>query len=155
MTEHTHSPLTISSLAPFSWLQGAWRGEMDGVTIEEQWSGPLGDSLMGMFRYVEAGRVRFFELMSIEIASGDEQAIFRIKHFNPALKGWEEKDEAVEYVLVSLADGEAVFVRQGTVDRKWMVYRRRDDSLRVTFQKGAGETPEGEFVFTRVHESAV
>jgi len=152
MTAYTDSPLPISSLEGFSWLEGVWRGEMDAVTIEEQLSGPLGDSLMGMFRYVEAGQARFFELMTIEMAGEETQAIFRIKHFNPGLRGWEEKDEAVEYVLVSLADGEAVFVKRSDVDRNWMAYRRSGDELRVTFEKRQGETPEGEFVFTRVRE---
>ena len=156
MTEHADSPLPISALEGFSWLEGVWRGETDTITIEEQWSGPLGDSLMGMFRYVEAGQARFFELMTIEIGMerDEAQAVFRIKHFNPGLRGWEEKDEAVEYALVSPTDGEAVFVKRSDADRNWMVYRRTGDHLRVTFERGEGSAPEGEFAFIRVHESS-
>jgi len=150
MTQYGDSPLPISSLEGFSWLEGTWRGKMDTATIEEQWSGALGDSLMGMFRYVEDGRARFFELMTIEMAGEEAQAVFRIKHFNPSLRGWEEKDEAVAYALVSLADGEAVFVKQSDADRNWMAYRRKGDDLRVTFEGREGGALDGEFIFSRV-----
>jgi len=65
MTEYTDSPLTVSSLEGFSWFEGAWVGVNESVTVEEIWSGLVGDSLMGMFRYVDARQARFFELMTL------------------------------------------------------------------------------------------
>jgi len=83
----------------------------------------------------------------------EEQAILRIKHFNPGLQGWEEKDEAVEYVVVSIADGEAVFVKRSDADRNRMVYRQTGDDLWITIESGVSETPDGGFRFARVRES--
>lgn len=153
MHQFPRDPLRLSSLAQLSWLQGAWLGQTETVIVEERWSGLLGGSLMGMFRYIEEGQARFFELMTLEME--DEQAVLRIKHFHPGLVGWEEKDEAVEYVLVSLTAGEALFLRRKPANGNWMVYRRTNDELRVTFRSEPGGTPEGEFAFTRVKGDAL
>lgn len=150
MPGYADDPIPIFSLEGFSWFEGAWLGVTARVIVEEHWSGLVGDSLMGMFRYVEEGKARFFELMTLGLE--DEQAVLRIKHFNPGLLGWEEKDESVQYALVSLKEGEAVFVRRGESDRNWMVYRRRGDNLLVTMESGASDTPEGQFRFARVSE---
>ena len=70
MPRFAESPLEVSSLEGFSWFQGAWVGVAESVTVEEHWSGPAGGSLMGMFRYVEGGKARFFELMTLEMELG-------------------------------------------------------------------------------------
>jgi hypothetical protein len=149
---HPDNPAKITSLAALTWIQGAWRGQTATVIVEERWSGLLGNSMMGMFRYIEGEQTRFFEMMTLEMEG--EQAILRIKHFHPGLVGWEEKDEAVEYVLVSHTIGEAVFLRRNPGDGNWMVYRRSDDDLTVTFESGTGQKVEGEFAFTRQREDA-
>ena len=75
---------------------------------------------MGMFRWIKEDRVSFYELMVIEQA--EEGVMMRIKHFSPGLKGWEEKDRAVDFLLVQLDGTEAVFFQMGRQDQ-WLVYR--------------------------------
>ena len=151
MPRFAERPLEVSSLEGFSWFQGAWVGVAESVTVEEHWSGLAGDCLMDMFRYLEGEQVRFFELMTLGME--DRQAVLRIKHINPGLRGWEEKGDSVEYVLVSLTDGEAIFVRRRGSERNWMVYRRTGDDLCITIESGISDTPEGGFRFVRVCET--
>jgi hypothetical protein len=87
-----------ASLSDISWLAGHWRGEGMGGIIEEVWSAPLAGSMMGSFKFVEDGKVKFYELELI--IEENETLILRIKHFHANLKGWEEKDETVDFKLV-------------------------------------------------------
>jgi hypothetical protein len=129
-------------------MAGAWRGRRGADTVEEHWSGPEGESLMGMFRWLREGKARFFELLTIE-AEG-ECLVLRIKHFHPGLKGWEEKDQAVSFDLVQLGHQEAVFYERSEKKVQWMVYRRDGNALATYFEPEEREhKPEEEFVYQR------
>jgi hypothetical protein len=41
-----------AKIADLAWIQGRWVGEGLGGTVEEIWSPPIGDSMLGMFRLV-------------------------------------------------------------------------------------------------------
>jgi hypothetical protein len=76
-----------ATLADLQFIAGHGVGELDGGVIEEVWSAPRGDSMMGMFAFTKEGRARFYEFLLIErTASGP---VLRLKHFNPGLIGWE------------------------------------------------------------------
>jgi Domain of unknown function (DUF6265) len=106
----------IDSLA---WLAGRWLGTDGEDRLEETWNEPYGGMMLGMFRWHRGGTARFYELLSIE--PGEAGPVFRIKHFDPGLRGWEEKDDAVTLDLVAIAPEEAVFLKRG--EKRWMVYR--------------------------------
>ena len=38
------------------WLQGCWQSVRGEATIEEQWMGPLGGTMLGMFNLLEVAR---------------------------------------------------------------------------------------------------
>ena len=56
--------------------------------------------MMGMFRWVREEKPWFTE--HIPITQEPEGLIPRIKHFNPGLVGWEEKEESVKFCAVEL-----------------------------------------------------
>jgi hypothetical protein len=98
-----------ATLADVAFIAGTGTGSMGGGVIEEQWSAPAGDSMMGMFRYTKDGRAVFYEFLLIEqTATGP---VLRLKHFNPGLIGWEEKAEVFSYPLVELQPRRAAFER--------------------------------------------
>lgn len=67
------------SIADLGWLAGRWTGEFPGgMPMEEIWSAPAGESMMGMFRLMSGGRTSMYEFLLIE-ADGDEIAL-RFKH---------------------------------------------------------------------------
>lgn len=87
-----------AKLSDLEWLAGHWQGEAFGGITEELWSPPLGGSMMGSFKLVANNQVSFYELMSI--TEENNSLLMRIKHFDWELKGWEEKDETIDFKLV-------------------------------------------------------
>lgn len=138
--------VTISDL---SWLSGAWQGRVGDDQIEEHWSKPAAGTLMGMFRWMHDGQVRFYELLTIE--PQDDHLAMHIKHFDPGLIGWEEKDQVVTLVLVKVSEREAVFYRAGGEQPLWLFYRREAENSLIAFfeHDESGHDPEDEFRFTR------
>ena len=102
-----------------AWMVGRWVGEQDADRIEEWWSEAYAGMMLGMFRWHQGEKPRFYELLSMEPENG--HLVFRIKHFAPGMVGWEEKEDAVTFDLVALRDGEAVFLKRG--EERWMVYQ--------------------------------
>jgi hypothetical protein len=95
---------TISDVA---WLAGHWVGPALGGEAEEIWSAPKAGSMMGMYRLVRDGKVVFYELLALVQEGGS--LVLRLKHFNPDLTGWEEKQKTVDFRLVGLGEGIAQF----------------------------------------------
>ena len=54
---------TIDALV---WMAGAWSGTARGIEMEEQWTLPKGNSMIGMHRDVGRGRTLGFEFLRIE-----------------------------------------------------------------------------------------
>ena len=54
---------TLDALA---WMAGSWSGTSRGIEMEEQWTVPKGNSMIGMHRDVGKGRTLGFEFLRIE-----------------------------------------------------------------------------------------
>ena len=96
-----------ASLSQVSWIAGHWTGEAFGGTAEEIWSEPLGGSMMFVFRLVSDGQVSFYEAGHIQEI--DDSLILQLKHFDGNLRGWEEKDETIDFKLVQLERNKVYF----------------------------------------------
>jgi len=59
------------SIAALAWLSGSWSGTSGGVDMEEHWTAPKGDSMIGVHRDVAKGRTSSFEFLRIE-QQGDQ-----------------------------------------------------------------------------------
>src|SRR5262245_66515155 len=98
----------VSGLA---WMAGRWRGEADSTRLEEHWSAPAGDCMMGMFRAVRSGHVRAYQFMSLE--QDEDGILLRVKRFDPGLVGKEDRDRSVVFRLTRTTGKEAVFEYEG------------------------------------------
>ena len=96
-----------ATIEDVAWIAGHWRGEAMGGLTEEIWSPPLGGAMMASFKLVVDNEVNFYELETI--SEEDGSLLLRIKHFDAALTGWEEKDETVDFPLVKLLEKTAYF----------------------------------------------
>jgi len=85
-----------------AWISGTWKGEAFGGSTEEIWSEPMGDSMMAAFKLVSDGKVQFYEIEIIRELN--ESLTLQLKHFNGDLKGWETKDQTVDFPLVKITD---------------------------------------------------
>ena len=97
----------VADLTEVSWIQGHWKGEAFGGITEEIWSPPLGDSMMFVFRLISEGKVQFYEAGHIQQAG--ETLILQLRHFHGDFKGWEEKDETVDFKLVKIEQDRVYF----------------------------------------------
>jgi len=96
-----------ATLNEVSWITGHWRGEAFGGIVEEIWSPPLGNSMMFSFKLVNDNTVSFYEIGHIQQIDGT--LILQLKHFHGDLKGWETKDETVDFKLVKMDKSGAYF----------------------------------------------
>ncbi|MDT0559138.1 DUF6265 family protein [Ichthyenterobacterium sp. W332] len=94
-------------LENIAWISGTWHGEAFGGQTEEIWSKPSGGSMMATFKLVADGKVQFYE---IEIIREIENSlVLQLKHFDGELKGWETKDETVDFPLKYITKTKVVF----------------------------------------------
>lgn len=127
-----------SSVADLAWIAGDWVGDSTDTWIQEIWTQPTSDTMIGMFRLIGDGQPRFYEFMSIEL--GDTGPVMRIKHFDPGLRGWEEKDESVIFELRESSTDRAVFESEVKGDPEFLTYERDGDALTVTLDKPASDS---------------
>ncbi len=103
-----------ATLTNIEWLAGHWQGEAFGGIAEEIWSPPLGGVMLFSFRLVADGTVSFYEFGHIlEI---DNTLLLQLKHFDPDLQGWEEKDETIDFPLVKV-EANRLFFDEFTIER--------------------------------------
>ena len=111
-TEHTMklaagqapSPASVNDMA---WLAGRWLGEGMGGQSEEAWGPIYQGRMLGTFTHSEGGKPVFHEFMIVMEVDG--KLVVRLKHFNPDLTGWEEKDKFVDFKFVAKKDGAMYF----------------------------------------------
>ncbi|WP_369994189.1 DUF6265 family protein [Winogradskyella sp.] len=99
------------TLAPklenIAWIAGTWHGQAFGGIAEEIWSKPSGGSMMATFKLTANNQVKFYEIEIIrEIGN---TLILQLKHFGSDLKGWETKDETVDFPLIEITVNKVVF----------------------------------------------
>ena len=56
MAQTPASPKPQARLDDLKFISGHWQSEMDGGISDEHWSLPMGDGMMGMFRYIKDGK---------------------------------------------------------------------------------------------------
>jgi len=95
------------TIADAAWLEGHWVGEGFGGELEEVWMAPVGRQMVGHFRMTQNGAPVFYEFLLIEEHEGGLR--YRVKHFNPDMVGWEERDGFHEFPWVSASPEELRF----------------------------------------------
>ncbi|WP_458629269.1 DUF6265 family protein [Winogradskyella sp. PC D3.3] len=94
-------------LENISWISGTWHGDAFGGQVEEIWSEPSAGSMMASFKFINDGRVSFYEIEVIREV--ENTLLLQLKHFRSDLKGWESKDETVDFPLIEITDNKVVF----------------------------------------------
>lgn len=123
-----------------AWLTGVWRGEGLGGEVEEVWATPSAGVMIGGFQLNREGAPAFYEFLTI--AEDEGSLVLRLKHFDPPLSSWEEKEDFVAFPLVAIEERAAFF--------RGLTYRLEDDRLHIFLAMRQGdESREVPFVLTR------
>jgi hypothetical protein len=135
--------LTLKDIA---WLAGDWQLLTPTQCIEEVWTAPSGNMLVGMSRTVTAGRTTSFEFMRIEAR---EDGIYYV-----AQPGGRPP---VDFKLASESASALVFVNPGHADHlQKVIYRRGSDgnlAARIEGANGGKEFSE-DYLYRRPSNSA-
>jgi hypothetical protein len=94
-------------LENIAWISGTWHGEAFGGVTEEIWSEPSGGSMMASFKLINDGKVTFYEIEIIREVNNT--LMLQLKHFGNDLKGWETKNETVDFPLKEITETKVVF----------------------------------------------
>jgi hypothetical protein len=97
----------IGDLSSMSWMVGYWKGEAFGGTTEEVWMPAVDGHMVGTFRLWSEGKLVFSEFMNL-IQTGDTFSL-NVKHFNPDLSSWEEKEKWTTFRLVEVGENAVWF----------------------------------------------
>ncbi|MCC6321205.1 MAG: hypothetical protein IT438_07195 [Phycisphaerales bacterium] len=123
------------TIADAGFLAGTWRGEKNGGVVEEMWSEPQGNNILGTFRWLKKdGKPVMFEMLAITEEDGAVR--LRLRHYSARLGAKEDKDNPLTLILSQFnatdSDRRAVFTAERDAhDLKEVVYDRKGDSLAV------------------------
>ncbi|MEW7289216.1 DUF6265 family protein [Aquimarina sp. 2304DJ70-9] len=131
-----------ATLQDVSWISGYWRGEAFGGITEEIWSDPLGNSMMFSFKLVVDNTVKFYEVGGI--TENNNTLLLQLKHFHGDFKGWEEKEETVDFKLVKI-EKNRVFFDQMTFEK----ISDNEMNVYVVIGKKDGSNDEVKFNYKR------
>ena len=105
------------TLQDLGWLAGDWQLTTGAQCIEETWTSPSNNLLVGMSRTVAAGRTTSFEFVRIEARADGIYYVAQPGGRPP-----------VDFKLASESAADLVFVNPGHADRlKKVFYRRNAD----------------------------
>jgi hypothetical protein len=99
----------IREIKDLKFMSGKWVTSGEWGDMEENWSEPFGNSMMCSYRCVKNGKVVFYEFIVIE--QQPTGPVMKLRHFNPGLIAWEDKDKPYEYPLMYLDENIARFER--------------------------------------------
>lgn len=138
-----------AALQPLTFLTGHWTSDTPEAQEEEYWSQAMGGSMVGAYRLMKAGDAVFYEFWVIEVETG--KAVFKMKHFDRGLQGWEEKADMVRLELSVNGPQDVLFARaDGSLSLR---YQRNGDELVSTLRRVKdGKTEEDVFHLHRSKE---
>jgi Domain of unknown function (DUF6265) len=117
-----------ASLAALEFMSGCWRGPAgEGATIEEYYTRPTANVMLGMTRYIRGDRVTGFEFTSIV---REDSAIV----VTPRPEG----QQPVPFRVTRLAQGSAVWENPGHDFPQLIAYRRIPGDTLVARIEGPG-----------------
>jgi len=139
-----HEP-PAAQIEDVAWLAGHWSGSgIEGAPAHEAWLPPTGNTMVGLFVQEHAdGGLMFTEHMYISEVDGS--LAVRLKHFNPDLTGWEEKDDMVTFRLVALEPCAAYF---SALTYRCANGQNTEDGIVVAVRMQTGDDEIHELVFT-------
>jgi len=103
-----------ASASDMDWMAGSWTGEAFGGSVKEVWAKSEGGAMMGTFSLVTKSKPVFYEFMLF--SELDESFALRLKHFNPDMVGWEEKDKFITFRFIK-RDGDRYYFHGLTYEK--------------------------------------
>jgi len=136
-------PVTAGAQVPIarvSWLQGCWRMNVNGQTVDEEWMAPDGGAMLAISRTVKGGRLVEYEFVLLRERDG---SLVYIAHPSGQVGG--------EFPLARVDDDSVTFENTAHDFPQRIGYRRRGDRLDAWIEGTLdGRSQRAEFPYARV-----
>lgn len=132
---------TKASVDDLSWLSGCWEGRQRDAVVEEIWSKPAGQSMLGLGRTVKGDRTVSFEFMQLREENGTLV-------FLPQPQG----GTRVPFPLKAFSGGKATFENKEHDFPQRVIYERKGPGLLLASIEGTykGREERDEFQMRKV-----
>ncbi|WP_422359518.1 DUF6265 family protein [Reichenbachiella sp.] len=104
---HANAQTNKPTMNDLNFLRGYWVGDGFGGVSEEVWMPASLGRMNGIYKHMKDDKTTFMEFMDISIVQ--DTIRLRLKHYNPDMTGWEEKDKYVTFTLESIEPNKAIF----------------------------------------------
>lgn len=121
------------TLADLAWMAGSWSGVSQGIEMEEHWTAPKGNSMVGMHRDVGKGRT-LFEFLRIE-QRGDQIVYLSMPN---------GRSPATPFPLKEVSGTRAVFENPDHDFPQRIIYWKDGNDLRARIEGTQGGKTGGE-----------
>ena len=133
-------PQTKSTIENLSWLSGCWEGRDGDSLLEEHWSKPEGQTMLGFGRTLKDNKTTFFEFLQIREEMGGLVYL-------PQLQG----AAAVEFKMVSFDKDKFVFDNPSHDFPQRIIYQRQNLMLLAAIEGvQKGKQMREEYLMKRV-----
>lgn len=137
------------SITDLGFIAGCWVGNVGEDKLQECWTPPDADSMIGGFRWIKGGKLWMSEHLTF-IDEG-EHVVFRLRHFGADGKAWEEKDAPITANLASLEGTKAVFQDVNQSNRKFAYELTESGEMLISIiDEKDGRPRTRTFKFTRM-----
>ncbi|HZW05861.1 MAG TPA: DUF6265 family protein [Phycisphaerales bacterium] len=138
--------------AQAAFLAGSWRGTMNGAVVEETWTNPAGNNVLGLFRWLNAdGTIMMSEILAI--TAEPDGVRLRLTHFDAGLSANGKGDKPLTLKLDKAEPARLEFVAEKDCgDLSKIVYTVQGEKLSIDVHFAAkGDKPRKplEFRLTR------
>ena len=121
-------------IADLSWMAGSWTGESRGIQMEEHWTTPKGNSMVGIHRDTGKGRTLLFEFLRIE-QQGDQIVYLSMPN---------GRSPATPFPLKEVSGTRVVFENPSHDFPQRIIYWKDGNDLRARIEGTQNGKPAGE-----------
>jgi hypothetical protein len=127
-------------VSQLGWLAGCWElRPAPGLSIEEQWTKPAGNTLLGMGRTIKGGKTVFTEFLRISVVNGRLTYTARI-----GTKG------VTEFPLLRMTADEIIFENPTHDFPQRILYRKNGPNIKARIEGvDKGKERHQDFLYTR------
>ncbi len=103
-----------AQVSEMSWMEGTWTGKALGGKVKEVWTKTDAGGMIGMFALTKTNKPVFYEFLTFTVENGE--LLLKLKHFNPDMVSWEEKDKTTNFRFIK-REGERFYFHGLTFEK--------------------------------------
>lgn len=125
-----------AKVTDLGWMTGSWAGPMGAQTLEENWTQPMGSSILSFIRFTGDGQTGMIEMIVIE-EEGDS-LVFRVRQWLPGFVP--RTTEPQTMTLAAIGERQVSFEAESGAFRRLTYSRPTAESFNIDVETRDGQT---------------